>query len=126
GVTGRMVLGQRPMRWADVAEYVRALRGLLHGEEVEWEGSVIAMIHPDGFGAARPVDVPILIGAEGPKGMDVARELGDGVFSVTGAKEGFPWCAVLQFGTVLEEGETCDSARVMAASGPAAAGYYHG
>src|SRR5258708_10389759 len=68
GFTGRMVLGQRPMRWADVATYVRALAGLLRGEDVEWEGGTLRMLQPEGFGAARPVNLPILIGASGPKG----------------------------------------------------------
>jgi 5,10-methylenetetrahydromethanopterin reductase len=126
GSTGRSMLGQRPMRWADVAAYVRALRGLLRGDDVEWEGSVLRMLHPDGYGAARPIDVPILIGAEGPKGLVVARELGDGVLSVTGPKPGFDWCAVVQFGTVLRDDETCDSPRVIEAAGHAAAAAYHG
>src|SRR4051794_25644988 len=49
GFTGRYVLGQKPMRWADVRTYVSALRALLRGEDVEWEGATIRMIHPDGF-----------------------------------------------------------------------------
>jgi 5,10-methylenetetrahydromethanopterin reductase len=126
GSTGRSLLGQRPMRWADVAGYVGALRGLLRGEDVEWDGAILRMIHPDGYAATRPVDVPILIGAEGPKGTEVAHRFGDGVFSVTGPKPGFAWSAVLQFGTVLEEGETCDAPRVIAAVGHAAAATYHG
>jgi 5,10-methylenetetrahydromethanopterin reductase len=126
GFTGRMTVGKRPMRWVDVAAYVRALRGLLRGEEVEWEDAVIKMMHPPGFAAERPVDVPILIGAEGPKGIEVARELGDGLFSVTGPKEGFAWCAVLQFGTVLEDGEAFDSQRVLECVGPAVGAFYHG
>src|SRR4051794_33096269 len=81
GFTGRYVLGKRAMRWADVADYVRTLRALLRGETAEWDGAVVKMIHPDGFVAARPVDVPILIGADGPKGLAVAKALGDGVFS---------------------------------------------
>src|SRR3954471_2323900 len=32
GFTGRMVMGQRPMRWADVGTYIRTLRALLRGE----------------------------------------------------------------------------------------------
>ena len=36
------------------------------------------MLHLPGFGAARPVDVPFLIGASGPKGLELARRLGDG------------------------------------------------
>ena len=45
---------------------------------------------------------------------------------LTGAKEGFPWCAVLQFGTVLAEDEGYDSPRVIEAVGHAAAATYHG
>jgi len=127
GFTGRMVLGQRPMRWADVAAYVRALRGLLRGEEVEWEGRTLRMLHPQGFGAPRPVDVPILIGASGPKGLAVAAELGDGVFS-----GGVPqacdaaWHALLAFGTVLDDGEAPTSARAVAAGGPGLVVALHG
>jgi 5,10-methylenetetrahydromethanopterin reductase len=126
GFTGRMTLGKRPNKWADVAEYIRALRALLRGEQVEWDGAVIQMIHPDGFAASRPVGVPILVAGEGPKGIGVARELGDGIFSVTGPKEGFNWCAVLQFGTVLEDGEAFDSPRVIECAGHAAGAMYHG
>jgi len=126
GFTGRMTLGKRPNKWADVADYIRALRALLKGDEVEWEGAVIKMIHPDGFAARRPLEVPILVAGEGPKGIAVAHELGDGIFSVTGPKEGLNWCAVLQFGTVLEEGETFDSPRVIEAAGHAAGAMYHG
>src|SRR5437588_2755567 len=89
GFTGRMTLGKRPNPWADVAAYVEALRALLRGEEVEWDGAVIQMIHPPGFAADRPLDVPILVAGEGAKGMQVARDLADGLFSVTGPKEGF-------------------------------------
>src|SRR5712691_9224075 len=35
GFTGRLTMGQRPMRWSDVSEYVRVLRALLHGDEAE-------------------------------------------------------------------------------------------
>jgi 5,10-methylenetetrahydromethanopterin reductase len=126
GFTGRMTLGKRPNSWAFVADYVRTLKALLCGEQVEWDGAVIQMIHPDGFAAGRPIEVPILVGGEGPKGMQVARDLGDGLFSVTGPKEGFAWCAVLQFGTVLEDGEALDSERVLECAGPAVGAFYHG
>ena len=127
GFTGRMVLGQRPMRWADVAAYVRALRGLLRGEEVEWEGHALRMLHPRRFGAPRPIDVPILIGASGPKGLAVAAELGDGVFSggVPQACDA-PWHALLAFGTVLDEGEAPTSPRAVAAGGPGLVVALHG
>src|ERR1700739_4798607 len=81
GFTGRFALGKRPMPWRQVAEYVRCLKALLAGETGEWEGAKVRMLHLPGFGAKRPVRVPILIGADGPKGLAVAAELGDGVFS---------------------------------------------
>src|SRR5215470_4293283 len=38
GFTGRLTMGQRPMKWSRVVEYVRVLRALLRGERCEWEG----------------------------------------------------------------------------------------
>jgi len=126
GFTGRFTLGQRPLPWARVADYVRVLRALLRGETVTWEGAKMAMMHPEGFGASRPIEVPILLGAAGPKGIATAREVADGVF-IAGAAcvPGFAWEARLFFGTVLDEGETDDSPRVMAAAGHGAAVLYH-
>ena len=129
GFTGRYVLGQRAMRWVDVAAYVRVLRALLRGESAEWEGRVIRMIHPDGFVAARPVDdVPILIGADGPKGLAVAKDLGDGVFSAAAPSadvDSPPWRALLAFGTVMADGESVGDERVLAAAGHGMAVAYH-
>src|SRR5215831_12264353 len=79
GFTGRMTMGQRAMRWRDVAAYVRTLRGLLRGEPVAWEGKPIQMLHTPGFAPPRPLEVPFIIAAGGPKGIAVAREVGDGV-----------------------------------------------
>lgn len=120
GFTGRVALGRRPLPWSRVRDYILALRALLRGEEVEWEGSVIKMIHPSGFAPPRPIEVPILVGAEGPKGMAVARETGDGVFSRANPA-GFSWVVRNYHGTVLDEGEAPDSERAMAAAGHAAA-----
>ena len=55
------------------AAYIEAYCGLLRGEIVEWEGARMQMLHPDGSGAARPIDVPVLVGALGPKGRAVAE-----------------------------------------------------
>jgi 5,10-methylenetetrahydromethanopterin reductase len=130
GFTGRMAMGQRPMPWRTVAEYVRCLRTLLAGDTAEWEGTKISMLHLPGFGALRPIQVPILIGAEGPKGLAVAAELGDGVFSGAvpqpDAVEVTDWRALLSFGTVLDDGEDLTSPRVIDAAGPAAVLLYHG
>jgi 5,10-methylenetetrahydromethanopterin reductase len=126
GFTGARLLGQRPMRWAQVERYLVALRALLRGEEVEWEGAVISMCHPKGFAPPRPIDVPVLLAADGPIGQGVARRLGAGVWVRTpNAPEGFAWVARTLHGTVLESGEAPTSDRAFAASGPSAAVRYH-
>lgn len=128
GFTGRYTLGQRAMRWSDVADYVRAMRALLRGEDAVWEGAVVKMIHPSGFAPDRPVDVPILIGADGPKGQQVARELGDGIFAAGMPPVGAnmpTWRGMLAFGTVLDEAEQPEDRRVVDAAGHALAVVFH-
>jgi 5,10-methylenetetrahydromethanopterin reductase len=125
GFTGRMTFGQRPLPWRVVAEYVRAVKALLHGDEVVWDGAPITMMQWPGFGPARPIDVPIVIAAGGPKGIAVAHELGDGVFG-SAPIAGFAWSTLLAFGTVLDDGEDPGSARAIAAAGHAGALQMHG
>jgi 5,10-methylenetetrahydromethanopterin reductase len=125
GFTGAFALGQRPNRWSFVAEYVRAVQALLRGEETLWEGATVGLLHPDGFGAPRPVQVPTVLGTGGPKGEEVARELADGVIVTSHGLPGWEWCARLTFGTVLRPDETLDSPRVRAAAGHGAAVAYH-
>jgi 5,10-methylenetetrahydromethanopterin reductase len=129
GFSGRLALGTRPMPWRQVADYVRCLKALLAGETAVWEGATIRMLHLPGFGAERPIDVPILIGADGPKGLAVAAELGDGVFSAAvpqpDAAQVADWRALLTFGTVLDEGEDLTSPRAIDAAAPAAVVLYH-
>src|SRR5215217_9496588 len=81
GFSGRRAMGYRGITWAFMSDYIRAFRGLLRGEIVEWEGARMQMLHPAGHAPPRPVDVPILISALGPKGAEVARELADGLYA---------------------------------------------
>jgi len=125
GFTGRMTLGQRPLPWAWVADYLRQLRGLLAGDTVEVDGASVRLMPPAGY-LPMPVDVPILVAANGPKGLEVARELGDGVMTIGPTFPEFDVCSVLTFGTVLDPGEGADAPRAIAAAGPMAAVAYHG
>ena len=125
GFTGSLLLGEPAMRWAQLEAYVGALRDLLAGRPATWEGSRLELIHPDGFSAPRPVEVPILISAMGPKGLEVAHRIGDGVLSVSAPQSGFDWSAVLIYGTVLDDGEDPGSPHAVASAGPGAAVLYH-
>ncbi|GAA2537852.1 LLM class flavin-dependent oxidoreductase [Pseudonocardia hydrocarbonoxydans] len=129
GFTGRRAMGYRAVTWAYMDSYIRAFRALLRGEVIEWEGAQMQMLHPDGHAPARPVDVPILIGALGPKGHKVATELGDGLYVTLQLPDflrEYSWVPYLAWGTVLDEGEDPDSERVRAAGGPGWALAYHG
>src|ERR1700733_2192650 len=89
GFTGRLTMGQRPLKWSYVTKYVQVLRALLRGEEVEWENRVMRMLHPEGYGAPRPINVPFVIAAAGPKGVAAAHDLDTGVFAALMPISGF-------------------------------------
>jgi 5,10-methylenetetrahydromethanopterin reductase len=128
GLTGRMLLGERPLRWAEVEEYVATVRALLRGEEDSWNGSLVRLTQPAGFAASLPADVAVLIAADGPRGRAVAAGLGDGVLTTRpprqpagpGSRQ-----VLLTFGTVLDDGEDAAGPRAIAAAGPAVAAAYH-
>jgi 5,10-methylenetetrahydromethanopterin reductase len=123
--TGRVLLGERSMRWAAVADYVQTLKGLLRGEEVECEGRVMQMLHPDGAVARRPMRIPIVVTTNGRKGLEVARQVGDGVMSGGFPSSGFDWSIVAGGGTVLEDDEDPSTPRALAAAGPFVTSLYH-
>lgn len=121
GFTGARAMGAKPSTWSYMRSYISAFRRLLRGETVEWDGGRIRMLHPAGHAPPRPIEVPVLLAALGPKGLAVAREIADGLFTSGGqtafASE-FTWAAVNVKGTVLADGEALNSPRVRAAAGP--------
>jgi 5,10-methylenetetrahydromethanopterin reductase len=125
GFTGRMAMGQRALTWAFTRDYIAQLRALLRGETVDVDGAPVRMLHGRGFAPSFPIPTPIIVAANGPKGLAVARELGDGVMTIGAGEPSFDWCAVLAFGTVLDDGEAADSERALAAAGPAFTVVYH-
>ncbi|MEW6470696.1 MAG: LLM class flavin-dependent oxidoreductase [Actinomycetota bacterium] len=127
GFTATGALGHRPMPWEQVIAYVKAMRALLQGEDVMWDGRLTRMLHPIGVVPPRPMDVPFIVAASGPKGVAAARGLGAGIFLGPRpvAVEGFTQAAALITGTVLEPGEDPAGERVMAAAGHGAAVWLH-
>ena len=126
GFTARMMLGQRPLTWKVTRQYVSDLRALLRGEDVEVEGARVKLCHPRGFSSQPPLPTSIVVAANGPRGLAVARELGDGVMSVVEPIPDFDWSAMLVMGTVFDPGEDFSSPRVFETLGPAIAVVYHG
>lgn len=126
GFTGLRALGHKPMKWAEVAEYVTALKALLRGDPVQWEGRTMRLMHATGYLPPLPVEFDVYMAAEGPKGLAVAREHADGVLTVN-VDPGAGWAnsARWALGTVLDDGEDFTSDRVWLAAGHAAAVIYH-
>jgi len=126
GFTARALCGKKPLSWKSMRSYIGQLRGLLRGEPVECEGQMIQMIHPTKCAPSRPIETPILVAANGPKGLEVARELGDGIMCINAPQPGFDRCALLAYGTVMDEGESFETPRVFEAIAPGIAVAYHG
>ncbi len=125
GFTGRMAMGQKPLTWAWTRRYIEQLRALLRGEKVEVDGAIVQMLHGPDFAPPFPINTPIVVAANGPKGVAVAHEFGDGVMTIGAGNPDFDWCSVLAFGTVLDAGESPGSERALAAAGPALTVVYH-
>ena len=129
GFSGRRAMGYRAIPWSYMKDYILAYRGLLRGEVVEWEGAQMQMLHPDGHAPARPVDVPILVGALGPKGDEVARELGRRPLrhpAAAGVRQRLLLGALPGVGHRPRRGEATDSDHARVAGGPGWALAYHG
>lgn len=135
GFSAAALIGSPKSRWAEVERMAFALRDLFSGREIEWEGRRLALLHDEVTGIRLPVDIPIWVGGEGPVGYAVAAKVDDGV--ITGS---FPppgttsplteaplrgKVMVSAMGTVLDDGETLGSPRVLAAAGPCAALFLH-
>jgi alkanesulfonate monooxygenase SsuD/methylene tetrahydromethanopterin reductase-like flavin-dependent oxidoreductase (luciferase family) len=147
GNTAMRSMGQRPMRIAEFAEYLRVLAALLRGETVDY----VFNVGPGG--APRPIrmlmhehdymnlepKIPLYVSGFGPRAMALAGEYGDGlVFAIPprgipvgealahvrqgaarGGRDlgGFRNCALTNV-VILEPGEAVDADRVKATVGP--------
>ena len=118
GFTARRVLGQGAVSWAATSRYIRTLTSLLAGEVVEIDGRPCQMIHHPNMALARPVQVPVIVSALGPKGQGIARDIADGLMML-GPSDG-TWSTFVQMvhGTVLDPGEGIHDPRVIDAAGP--------
>jgi 5,10-methylenetetrahydromethanopterin reductase len=129
GYSGRLLVGRPPMPWSEVEAYLRALRGLLAGEDTEYDGATLRLLLGAGSTTTNPVGVPLLLGADGPRGQAIARELADGVFLMRHPAAPVPpeppWRATFVLGTVLDPGEAWNSPRARAATEAATAVNYH-
>jgi 5,10-methylenetetrahydromethanopterin reductase len=153
GHTAMRSMGQRPMKIADFAEYLRVLSALLRGETVDYTFNGITrpiamLMHEWKYMNLEP-HIPLYVSGFGPRAMGLAGEFGDGiVFAIPPrgvpvaealghARQGASrvnkgltnfHAAALTSVAVLEPGERVDSDRIKATLGPnvmASVGYFY-
>jgi 5,10-methylenetetrahydromethanopterin reductase len=143
GNTAMRTMGQRPMRVAEYAEYLRVLTALLRGEIVDYtyqgETRPITMLMPERKYLSLAPKIPVYVSGFGPRAMELAGQYGDGlVFAIPprgvpvaealghvrrGAVragrtlDGFRNCALANI-ALLDPGEPVDSERVIRTVGP--------
>jgi alkanesulfonate monooxygenase SsuD/methylene tetrahydromethanopterin reductase-like flavin-dependent oxidoreductase (luciferase family) len=149
GNTAMRMMGQRPMAVKPFAEYLRVVRALIRGEEVDY--TLNGVTHPIRFQMREykyfDVDhhIPLYVAGFGPRAQALAGELGDGLLTgmprggtipealanaTVGAKrvgrslEGFYTSALVNL-VILEQGESLTSERVVSEVGAAVMANVH-
>jgi 5,10-methylenetetrahydromethanopterin reductase len=115
GATSRMAIGRPPMSLDALFAYVGAVRQLLAGETPVMDGKPVRMLHWAGMAAPRPVAAPLWVSVFGPRGIDRAPEVAEGII---GPVHPTLPTATMTAGTVLDPGEVAGSRRVREAIGP--------
>ena len=82
GYTSASTIGRRPATLAEMRECLRSVRALLAGEAVDFGGTPGRLT----FAARRPI--PLIIAASGPKAIELAGEIADGVLLLVGFNRG--------------------------------------
>jgi 5,10-methylenetetrahydromethanopterin reductase len=129
GFSSRAALGQPPIKWSYVENYVNVYQKLLAGEAAEWEGQLIRLMLSPESADVLPLRVPLLMSGTGPKGAEISKRLGaEGLitmFATTPQQRQFQRRPVAVMGTVLDPGEVVTDERVRAAVGPVWAVQFH-
>ena len=129
GFTGRRAMGQKPLRWQHMPRMLGDIRRLLAGDTVEFEGAPTRMLHWPGQAPNRPIEVPFVLGVNGPKGLEKAAAMRCGVITSRPRPDAVYDTSrdviLLGFGTILDQGETLSSPRVIDTVGPGVMVAYH-
>ena len=125
GFTGRAGMGQKPLSIADMRAHITQVKALLRGEVANIDGGLAQILASDGDLPRRPINVPVYMAAQGPRGRALAKEIADGLICLGAPAEGFATCLVTTGGTVLDDGEDVTSPRAATALKPLVALAYH-
>ena len=98
GNTAMRIMGHKPLKLKEFASYLKTLRGLLHGEEVEftWRGETtpIRFLMKEQNFIDVEHQIPLYISGFGPKVQGLAGEYGDGLVLSIPPDPGFMYRAL--------------------------------
>src|SRR4029450_4160678 len=75
-------IGGKPATLAEMRECIKTVRALLAGDSVDFSGT------PGRLGSAANPRIPVIMAASGPKAIEVAGEVADGVLLLVGSNRG--------------------------------------
>ncbi|MEM7541427.1 MAG: LLM class flavin-dependent oxidoreductase [Pseudomonadota bacterium] len=91
GHTAMRVMGMKPMKVKDFDDYLRVLKALLSGDEVDYtrEGTTrsIQFLHQDIEFINVDDPIPIYVAANGPKALAITGRYGDGLITLMGESQ---------------------------------------
>jgi 5,10-methylenetetrahydromethanopterin reductase len=82
GYTSASTIGRKPATLAEMRACITTVRALLAGESVDFDGT------PGRLGYAAKRRIPIIMAASGPKAIELAGEIADGVLLLVGFNRG--------------------------------------
>jgi 5,10-methylenetetrahydromethanopterin reductase len=82
GYTSASTIGRKPATLAEMRACISTVKGLLAGHTVEFDGT------PGRLGYAAGRRIPVIMAASGPKAIEVAGEIADGVLLLVGFNRG--------------------------------------
>ncbi len=94
GYTSASTIGRKPATLAEMRSCIVTVKSLLAGKTVDWSGTPGRLAYASG----RPI--PVLMAASGPKAIEMAGEMADGVLLLVGFNRGIVETAL----THLERG----------------------
>ena len=109
GDSSRRVLGKKPTTVAQLGEAVRTIRELTSGGEVEYDGQPTRMAWASG-------PPPVWIAGYGPKVLQLAGQIGDGVILQFADPDLIAWCVSFVHEGARQAGRDPRAIEVMAAA----------
>ncbi len=82
GYTSASTIGRKPATLAEMRACIEQMRALLQGREADWNGKPGRLA----FASKRPI--PLIMAATGPRAIELAGEIADGVLLMVGFNKG--------------------------------------